>query len=320
MDARTRRPRSPARQAFTLVELLVVVTIIGILISITVTAAFWARNRARESNVIQELGQLNTVLASYAKQHGQLPPDFAGVNSSDSDVQRAARNAVIAHLAKRWPRYQLGSVSGDTSADRFVRFREDLRVATTVGTQFVDAYNLSPATALVFWLGGPTDLRTDASNPLLGFCADETNPLNSSGSRENSPFEFDRTRLLADASQGLMYLPATGTSSGDVVQPFIYFRSRQRSYVPLLSGADFQVWTSPEKDSGGNAVKVRPYYDQKRNVYFENDSYQILCPGLDGLWGEKFALPLDEGSGTFNGYEFDNLTSFLRGRLEDLSE
>lgn len=307
--------RLPRRRAFTLVELLVVVTIIGILVSLVVTAGFFARNRARESNVIRELGELNTALANYSAAHKELPPDFHGI-SSGGTVQQAAENAVIVHLAKRWPRYRPGaycfsvdgSVRDDTSLTPFEKFAEDVNRASG-GT--VNARNFSPATALVFWLGGLP--ATGGSTPLQGFCADETNPLNPEGSRAGSLFEFDPTRLAADGSGALIYLPATRASSDDVAQPLVYFRavrSLADRYEPAV-----QFWTC-----AAEGVNVRPYRDQAHNSYYQGDSFQILCAGLDNQWGVKYALPLDQGTDAFNGAEFDNLTSFLNGRLEDLSE
>ncbi|QDU59488.1 hypothetical protein Pan216_03160 [Planctomycetes bacterium Pan216] len=62
------------RRAFTLVELLVVIAVIGVLVSLLLPAVQQAREAARRSQCANKLRQLAVALHSYAETHQVLPP------------------------------------------------------------------------------------------------------------------------------------------------------------------------------------------------------------------------------------------------------
>ena len=62
-----------ARRAFTLVELLVVISIIGILMSIIIPAVQMAKEAARQSECKNNVKQLSTAMATYEAQTQRLP-------------------------------------------------------------------------------------------------------------------------------------------------------------------------------------------------------------------------------------------------------
>ncbi len=69
--------RRQAASAFTLVEILIVVVILGILAAIIVPQFSSATTQAREGNLATQLDSLNSQIAIYAARNGNVFPDFA---------------------------------------------------------------------------------------------------------------------------------------------------------------------------------------------------------------------------------------------------
>jgi len=65
------------RQAFTLVELLVAIAIIGILMSIAIPAITSSINRARITTIRLEVSSLEQAIEKYLQEYGDYPPDFS---------------------------------------------------------------------------------------------------------------------------------------------------------------------------------------------------------------------------------------------------
>jgi general secretion pathway protein G len=82
-----RRTNLASRRAFTLVEILIVVTILGILATIAIPQFSSASSQARENTLKDEMRYLRTQIAVYKAQHEDRAPGYAGGNTSAAPTQ-----------------------------------------------------------------------------------------------------------------------------------------------------------------------------------------------------------------------------------------
>ena len=121
----------PQRSGFTLVELLVVITIIGVLAALITPAVFQARRTGQISAIKAEIDLLHMAMMHYKNEYGSFPPCSSGTSSSDP----AAR-----HIRRLFPR---------------------------TAASYAPSAATTPANSLVGWLGGYTKNPTDPLD-LLG--------------------------------------------------------------------------------------------------------------------------------------------------------
>ncbi len=276
------RPKNgpvPCRpHAFTLVEMLVVITIIGILAGLITAAAVQARIAAKNAVIAVELSQLEAACMAYKEKFGEYPPDF-----TDSA-------AVTRHIAKAFPRYP------DPSD-----WTTEIPNATGLNIN-----ELTPLTALTFWLGG----MRDANGVPVGFSANPRDPFNATSTSRIKPFfDFDPNRL-----SGYRYWPqgAVGNRTSGAIA---YFRAENGSYLTA------NTWMNDN-----DPAHVRPAIDTRLsdisagNVSWINpESIQIFSSGLDVAYGELtdkiYGLQFPTG-GNYSEATYDDVTNFSGGTLE----
>ncbi len=275
---------------FTLLELLIVMTIISVLIALLLPAINGARRSARDTQVRTEIGQIETALSAFKAKYGQYPPSsiklYVGVANWNTDPES---KAVIRSF---WPEFDFATLVADLPWPD----------TGAVGTP------LYGAECLVFFLGGVND--APASFNLIGFSKDPSNPFSRAGTNRDRPLiEFDASRLAFNPN--LTYLdPLNGQTN-----PYIYMSSDDgRGYDATdFNGAMTEVYLQ-------NGTKA-----WKNESYQIISPGQDGAYGYGGVFNTKQADTALIINGDINGdsvpdgidrsAERDNITNFHSSRL-----
>ncbi|MGN6135199.1 MAG: type II secretion system protein [Aureliella sp.] len=282
-----RRANLHRRPAFTLVELLMVITIIGILAGILVPTIMYAMQAVKKRAIGIEVQTLANAVDQYKNKYGDYPPD--GTNTTI--FQR--------HFRKLFPQI---------AASEFTAVAAACNVVNGAPAGVMD-----PPEALVFALGGysedpvhpftgtggpisvvpgvtPTSYQynTDRNEPIYEFKQSQLSiTLSGSATLSNDESDFGGT---ADAMP--VYRP-----SGKMC-PFVYFDSRTYSFSAgggtffnNYSPGDAFGWARPYKSEKPNTnVSSSPANAEAYYRYMKDREYQIVSAGLDDNYGGvKFA-------------------------------
>lgn len=239
---------------FTLLELLIVISIIALLAALTVFGTRKAIETARASSIKMQISQLELALDRYKDKVGEYPPDdFTNIDS----IRR--------HIKRRWPRLNysasdlsaagIGDINGDGATDMADAFTTCAYDSSVSGATPDKASFVSP---LVFWLGGPLD---DNDNPAgfylqpkdpLGFFDSTVGTAADPGQREEVYFKFPSDTIVVNNG-----IPAFVPGKSDE-KPLVYFRA-DGSTDPWLK-------TTPEADRPKGAYAAYyPYTDAQLN-------------------------------------------------------
>jgi prepilin-type N-terminal cleavage/methylation domain-containing protein len=319
------------RGGFTLVELLVVITIIIILMGLLTPVVINGLTRAKEARILTEIGILDGAFKKYKADVGAYPPsDFSnlgtasvtGGNYNTNSLNTSSREyvALANHLQKAFPRCNV-----------------NIEIAAIIvsnpkypSTNFPAP--ISPAQAIYFWLGG---FCSDKEHPISGLFTTTNNGVvpNPNATRDAPGIDFDKTRLTWPNS-----LPTTTAPCYCPVDtpgvPYIYFSSQSyldpswSSTKPVAYLYDAGVWLQ------GGSGKVRPYAADpvvtapNSPAPVQQNGFQIISAGLDSDFGGGGVM--DDGktmgnpvvayfnSGTFYATgDKDNLTNFSSNTLGD---
>ena len=108
--------KARGREAFTLVELLVVITVIGILVSLLMPAVQAAREAARRTSCFNNLKQLGIALHQYHDYHRGLPPGWLALET------RTRRPWVEGEPGWGWASMTLPYLEMGTVSKRLIQF------------------------------------------------------------------------------------------------------------------------------------------------------------------------------------------------------
>jgi prepilin-type N-terminal cleavage/methylation domain-containing protein len=157
------RLTEPSRSAFTIIELLLVVTVIGILIALLVPAVQAAREAARRASCQNNLRQLALAASGFHADHGRFPPGQCG-----GKYGFGPDSCCWSWLARLLPYLEEKSLFGQADVPR-----QTLRQSGIAAAQVAVFLCPSDPTS---WLGP----RSDAGN-LEGFAVGQTNYKGVSG-------------------------------------------------------------------------------------------------------------------------------------------
>lgn len=297
------RLRNP-RPAFTLVEILVVIAIIGILAAALIPAATSAIRTARETAIRTEINVIDNGVESYKLKFGEYPPDFSDWRAVEThfrkifpgiDESELKLLAQFTHLDSNFERVPLAGSGATANLDprssaAYAHYR-----------QCID-----PAEALVFCLGGYSSDKkrpfTGQGGPLSpitvpgGSVTADYGKVQYNASRDNAFVTFDSTQLsifiAADPSNPTSANPCAAgsayTYSNDEYQSAVNGTSAQGAYstrqAPTLSAGfntiRFLVDPFPVYVLGGESSPL---------VYFDAKSYKrtFTPPTVTGGWASS---------------------------------
>ena len=258
--------KSRIYRGFTLVELLVVITIIGLLAGLATGAAMYAWRQVSDTLTKAQMTQLEMALESYKQAYSEYPPMLSD------------EAAVMRHVTSRWKRANIG-------------YADVLQAAGLAGA---DDSALIAASA-VFWLGGVYDAT---SGTYTGFSADLADPLKSGGQRTETMMDFSEKNTI-----GIPFGNLTVRCFAYNNKPIIYFRSTtlgdSTAYAqqPDANGrifplgcnmGDFGIAVPYIKTSTGKVAS--PYTKDlwtASNIAWQGaKKFQLVHPGRDSVFAD----------------------------------
>lgn len=126
---------------FTLVELLVVVSIIGLLVAMTVINIQNSKQKARDARRVSDINNIATALALYHNDNNRYPFPYAGNLTGSDAVSTALRNAGYISSAPLDPLNQAASGCGIAGGYRYY-------YSSTDGSNYFLAYCLETNSVL----------------------------------------------------------------------------------------------------------------------------------------------------------------------------
>lgn len=300
---RTHNPKhlSRNRQGFTLIEVLIVITIIGILVGLLIPAVGIAYRSIKKSAIAMEVMAIADAVEKYNQKYGDYPPDGS------------SRTAFERHCRKVFPQ-----ISSREILDVYATVANNQAPSLSAAAEF---RVMDPPEALVFFLGGlsedPVHPFTGSGGPLIIGARDGSgNPtVFQYNVDRNAPFfEFRQDQLtlvVTDAgitvSDDETTVMQIGPAANDAIPvykasgqeaPFVYFAAR--TYSTTGGGGTYANHYSPP-----GMGFARPYKSENLNTsvtygastadrfykYMNDKTFQVITAGLDDSFGG--VSPLD---------------------------
>lgn len=285
-----RFPQKSRRGGFTLVELLVVITIIAILFGLIAAATVKLVGKGDELKVRNEVSQLAQAVQAFKQQFAvgympdliYMPP---GADPSGFSQQ---------YVKSVWPRLNPAALGTAATAMTINGVNYPRGVFDYWGVPGNSAVILQGDQSLVFWLSGPRDvISATAPGNVLGFCSDPTDPMNRTSTKRISPFyDFPADRLAIFPTDTARTAPFPSFKDTYGAAPYLYFATGKADNA------------YPNTLSLSTSVVISPY--RVSATKFANpNSFQIISAGKDmsfGAGGLQWAGAVGGGA-TQTGYD-----------------
>jgi prepilin-type N-terminal cleavage/methylation domain-containing protein len=282
-----RRSRSVYRTGFTLVELLIVISIISVLVTLLLAAVMKTLEKGPQIQTRVEIGQMESAVQSVVQTYKLkfVPSQIMlcenwsdyGTNAS---VQGTLEYNSVQFLQRMFPRLNptappLGYIDWNRNGQK------DAKVT------------LQGPECLVFFLGGPGN---------RGFSADPANPANTV-SIQPQAFEFKPSRLVASsvAPGYFVYYNNYGMPPAGKAQPYLYFTS-------YYQGNDYVA-------TDCSSYNVTPYVDPNTGRFINPNGYQIVSAGVKGVFAPGGSTSWDPIKGALVAAAQDNQSNFAPGLM-----
>ena len=314
--------------AFTLVELMIVIAIIGILASLATVGVMKVLERSKMVTARIEIGQLEAAVSAAKLDLGnvdELPSVIIvyqdmGKFSGETPITESAFNKKLRENTFTTMKKVFGRNFGIHPVTNKYHNGVNNGATPPVYTQYnqinwpcPEGRVIQGMQAYMFWLGGMNS-NTDGKYSFSGFSPDKRNPCETTAPKRKGPyFDFDSSRVKnIGIMPGSTYLTYVNGWEGE----YTYFsNSSYKLYAnsAIASPAD-NTNANYSIDLNNYSAKVAPYVNG--NVFFNAKTFQIIGSGQNQMFGPG-GLGWTPGSGLYaidaNGY--DDLSNFSSTQL-----
>lgn len=293
MPSTLHHPPSPlrrrgSRHGFTLVELLVVITIIGILISLLLPAVQAAREAARRMQCSNNLKQLGLALLNHESQTGQFPAGLTGRNKAGLWIDQPA-------LVRVLPFLEASNVFDQLDLEKSMGETPNVLLAATQIASFQCPSDNTAGRALKYMLSSPPILFSRSNYALCWgrlyvWRPGQPNPWDvgpgQTDLENGGPFRYDLGRSIGDFKDG--------TSHTVVASELRAGRDDELTGQTAAGGADYRgFWISGVGGSGYLHIDTPnssvPTADCLRD-YMCGDPGTWPAPCVGGCWYDNLRV------------------------------
>jgi prepilin-type N-terminal cleavage/methylation domain-containing protein len=300
-------PPNPPNRGFTLVEILVAITVIAILAGMLIVGVFPALNRAKETAIQVELSTLERAVEDFKLKFGVYPPSFTRIRSAQNPP-----NQMLVELNRINRNHREGDIAPGQGKSYIELWWEQ------VG-QFIRP---EEGEDLVFWLSGLCKNRQfPLTNGLQTGVVPSAFENDADGIEREIFANFKKKQLIIVGSPAR----AGYSQTPNLAAPFLYIDAG--SYLPALVNpqvpriAPYWRWIDPPN----SITDSIPTLDQINNraVIFENaKTFQLVAPGINNLTGGTGGDDFRMGGNVlrYSLQDADNFANFAEGRLGEYAD